>query len=64
MQTRYRSGIGILIFLIKYSRSDISNAVMELSKVNNGATEGQYKELLRVMKFVKYTKKSGLKYNV
>ena len=64
MQTRYRSGIGILMFLIKYSRPDISNAVRELSKVNNGATEGQYKELLRVMKFVKDTKKSGLKYNV
>ena len=64
MQTRYRSGIGILMFLIKYSRPDISNAVRELSKVNDGATEGQYKELLRIMKYVKDTKASGLKYHV
>ena len=64
MQTRYRSGIGILMFLIKYSRPDISNAVRELSKINDGATEGQYKELLRVMKYVKDTKASGLKYDV
>ena len=64
IQTRYRSGIGILMILIKYSRPDISNPVRELSKVNDGATERQYKELLRVMKYVKDTKKNGLKYDV
>ena len=36
----------------------------ELSKINDRATEGQYKELLRVMKFVKDTKTSGLQYDV
>ena len=64
MQTRYRSGIGILMFLIKYSRPDISNAVKELSKVNDGATIGQYTVLLIVMKYVKDTKASGLKCDV
>ena len=63
-QTRYCSGIGILMFLIKYSRPDISNSVRELSKVNDGATEGQYRELLRVMKNVKDTSSYGFKYNV
>ena len=43
-QTRYRSGIGILMFLIKYSRPDIANSVRELSKVNDRATKGQYRE--------------------
>ena len=63
-QTRYRSGIGILMFLIKYSRPDIANSVRELSKVNDRATEGQYRELLRVIKHVKDTRNHGLKYDV
>lgn len=29
-QTRYRSGIGMLLYLVKYSRPDLSNAVREL----------------------------------
>ena len=30
-QTKYRSGIGMLLYLVKFSRPDISNAVRELS---------------------------------
>ena len=30
--TRHRSGVGILLFLVKYSTQDISNTVKELSK--------------------------------
>ena len=55
-QTKYRSGIGILMFLIKFSRPDIANAVRELSKVNSGAFESHYKVLLRVIKYVINTK--------
>ena len=33
--TRYRSGVGMLLFLVKYSRPDISNAVRELSKAKS-----------------------------
>ena len=58
------SGIGILMFLIKYPRPDIWNSVRKLSKVNDGTTEGQYKELLWVMKYVKDTKLRGLKYDL
>ena len=56
-QKRYRSGVGMLLYLVKYSRPDISNAVRELSKVNDGATKGHYKNLLRVIKYVLYTEK-------
>ena len=52
------------MFLIKYSRPDIANSVRELSKVNDGATEGQYRELMRIIKHVKDTRNHGLKYDV
>jgi hypothetical protein len=32
-QKQYRSGVGMLLYLVKHSRSDISNATRELSKV-------------------------------
>ena len=34
--TKYRSGVGMLLFLVKYSRPDISNSVREISKANLG----------------------------
>jgi hypothetical protein len=51
----------MLLYLTKYSRSDISNIVQELSKCMDSATWGAYNELLRVIKFVIYTKTFGLK---
>ena len=50
-QTKYRSGIGMLLYLVKFSRPDLSNAVRELSKVNDGATAKHMKDLMRVIKF-------------
>jgi hypothetical protein len=38
-QFRYRSGAGILMYLVKHSRPDIANATRELTKVLDGATE-------------------------
>jgi hypothetical protein len=32
MQTKYRSGVGMLLYLIKYLRPDLANVVRELSK--------------------------------
>ena len=32
-QTKYWSGVGMLLFLVKYSQPDIANSVRELSKV-------------------------------
>jgi hypothetical protein len=34
-QTIYRSGVGMLLYLVKHSRPEISNAVRELSKVED-----------------------------
>lgn len=60
-QTIYRSGVGMLLYLVKHSRPDIANAVRELSKVMDGATPAAFKELKRVIKFVLDTKDLGLK---
>jgi hypothetical protein len=51
-QELYRSGVGMLLYLIKHSRPDIVNVVCELSKVMDAATPAAMKELKRVIKFV------------
>jgi hypothetical protein len=56
LQARYRSGVGMLLFLIKYSRPDFTNVVRELSKSLDAASHAAYKEMLRLMKFVVDTK--------
>lgn len=63
-QTEYQSGVGMLLFLVKYSRPDIANAVRELSKVNDGTMKAHQKELLRLIKFVVDTKDWMLKYEL
>ena len=60
-QSRYRSGVGMLLYLLKHTRPDIANAVRELSKVLDGATEAAYKELLRIIKYVIDTREYCLK---
>ncbi len=52
----------MLLYLVKHSRPDISNAVRELTKCMDGATPAAYKEMLRVIKFVLDTKQWGLKF--
>ena len=61
-QTLYRSGTGQLLYLQKYTRPDISNAVRELTKGMSKATSGTMKELKRVVKFVLDTKHLGLRF--
>jgi hypothetical protein len=61
LQRKYRSGVGMLLYLTKYSRPEISNIVRELSKCMNAASWGSYQELLRVIKFINDTKSFGLK---
>jgi hypothetical protein len=46
---------------VKHSRPDISNAVRELSKVCDCATECHWKALLRTIKYVLSTQSIGLK---
>jgi len=60
-QTLFRSGVGMLLYLVKYSRPDIANAVRELSKVLDGATPAAYKEMMRIIKYVLDTKNLALK---
>ena len=50
-----------LLYLVKHSRPDISNAVRELSKVLDGPSEAAFKEMLRVVKYVLDTKNYALK---
>jgi hypothetical protein len=60
-QSLYRSGVGMLLYLVKHSQPDIANVVRELSKCMDGATEAAKKEMNRVIKFVLDTKVYGLK---
>ena len=60
-QATYRSGVGMLLFLIKHSRPDIANTVRELTKVLDGASPAAFKELKRVIKYVLDTEKLALK---
>ena len=60
-QTEFRSGVGMLLYLVKHSRPDIANSVRELSKVLDGSTSHSFKEMLRVIKYVLDTKNLGLK---
>jgi hypothetical protein len=60
-QKTYRSGVGMLLYLVKHSRPDIANAVRELSKALDGTSIAAYKELMRVLKYVLDTKRLSLK---
>jgi hypothetical protein len=61
LQSEYRSGVGMLLYLTKYSRPDLCNVVRELSRCMDKATMGTYLEMLRVIKFVIDTKNFGLR---
>jgi hypothetical protein len=60
-QKLYPAGVGILLYLIKYSRPDISNVVHELAKCMDKATPESIKEMKHVMRFIAGTKDYGLK---
>jgi hypothetical protein len=55
-QRQFRMGAGMLLYLVKHSRPNISNSVREISKVADGVTEGHVKALLRTIKYVLGTK--------
>jgi hypothetical protein len=61
LQAGYRSGVGMLLFLIKDSRQDLANVVRELLKCMHAASHAAYMEMLRVMKCVVDTKQYCLK---
>jgi hypothetical protein len=51
----------MLLYLVKHSRPDISNATRELSKVGDGATLAHWNQLLRAIKYTISTKNKALK---
>ena len=53
----------MLLYLVKFSRPDISNSVRELVKAMDKSTEGHYKSLLRAIKYVLTTEDMGLTYD-
>ena len=60
-QHKFRSGVGMLLYLVKHSRLDIANAVRELSKVADGANASHWKALLRTIKYVICTENLALR---
>ena len=48
-QSMYRSGMGTLLYLTKYSRPDITNPVRELSKSMDGSSMAYVTEMYRVI---------------
>jgi Reverse transcriptase (RNA-dependent DNA polymerase) len=60
-QTIYRSDVGMLLYLVKHSKPDISNSVRELLKVAFGATPGHWKILMRTIKYFLDATEMGLK---
>jgi hypothetical protein len=60
-QSLYRSGVGMLLYLVKHSRPDLANSVRELTKVLDGATQAHWKAMIRVIKYVLDTKMQALK---
>jgi hypothetical protein len=60
-QKQFRSGVGMLLYLVKHSRPDLANAVRDLSKVADGATKAHWKSLMRTINYAISTEKYGLK---
>ena len=58
-QLKYRTGVRMLLFLIKHSRPDIANCTQELLKVLDGVTLSSYKEMLWVIKIRDHYKGMG-----
>jgi hypothetical protein len=56
-----RSGVGMLLNLVRYSRPDISNATRELSKVGDVATEANKNQLICAIKYTVPTNNKALK---
>jgi len=59
--TSYRSGVRMLLYLLKHSRIDLGNPVRELTKVLKSHALLAYKEMLKIIKFVLDTATMGLK---
>jgi len=59
-QKTYRSGVGKLLHIMRWSRPDILNAVRELSKFMMAASLAHFKAMFRVMEYVISSRTKGL----
>ena len=59
-QTKYRSGVGKLLHMMKWSRPEIANSIGELSTFMSAVTLAHMKAMTRVMKYVVSTPERGL----
>jgi hypothetical protein len=59
-QTKYISGVGMLLYLVNHTIFDLANSVRELCKVADGATMVHWKLLLRCIKYVNTTENLAL----
>lgn len=58
--TKYRSGVGKLMYLMQYSRPEIYNAVRDLARHMKAPSQVHYDAMLRVMKYCVETPNRGL----
>ena len=59
-QQTYRSGVGKMLHMMRWSRPDILNAVRDLSRFMSAATAANLKAMKRVMQYVVATPDRGL----
>ena len=59
-QSKYQSGVGKLLHMMRWSRPEIYNATRELAKHMTCANEGHYQAMLRVMAYCVHTPERGL----
>ena len=60
-QSVYRSGVGMLLYLTKHSRPDITNPMRELCKSMDGSSMAHVTDMYRVINFVLEMKPLGLR---
>jgi hypothetical protein len=60
LQATYRSGVGKLLHMMKWTRPETLNAVRELSRFMTGATMAHLQAMYRVMKYCLCTPHRGL----
>eukprot|EP00957_Ditylum_brightwellii_P111793 8527030-Ditylum_brightwellii.AAC.1 len=58
---RYRTGVGKLLHMVRWSRPEIQNAVRECSKLASFPTKMLQKAMKRAMKYCASTPKRGIK---
>lgn len=60
-QILFRSSLGSLLYICRFTRPDLTNAVRELTKVTQKGSPSNYKQLLRLIKYLHSTKGRSLK---